>query len=169
MAAAGTVPMNISRDSFPNCFAGLKNGFVGQPGSTRRGRAPVTPRPLAPIDRRMTARKSRTHQRPSWSPGGGHRSSGPPAVQLPVLSQHGEISLAETLVNPPEDECEHDRTSLIEAMDNGASFQQGFAGCRNWLHLSQTEGPVATASRNCPNTRTTRSGRYKGRGQFSQT
>src|SRR5258708_21473137 len=26
--------MIISRCSFPNCFAGLKNGFVGQPDST---------------------------------------------------------------------------------------------------------------------------------------
>src|SRR6478672_9484180 len=50
---------------------------------------------------------------------------------MPVLSQPGEIALAEVLVNQPENECQHDRTSLIEAMDNGASFQQGFAECGN--------------------------------------
>ena len=36
-------------------------------------------------------------------------------------------------------------------------------------YRANTVRPVATASRDCPNTRTTRSGRYKGRGQFSQT
>ena len=28
------------------------------------------------------------------------------------------------------------RTSLIEAVDNGTSFQDGVAGSRNWLRLS---------------------------------
>jgi hypothetical protein len=34
------------------------------------------------------------------------RSSCPPAP-LPVLSQHGEISLAKVLVNQPENVCQH--------------------------------------------------------------
>ncbi len=42
------------------------------------------------------------------SPRQGHRSSGPPVAELPpVLSQHGEISLAEVLVNQPENEHQH--------------------------------------------------------------
>jgi hypothetical protein len=40
------------------------------------------------------------------SPRRGYRSSCPPAP-LPVLSQHGDISLAEVLVSQPENVCQH--------------------------------------------------------------
>ena len=68
MAAAGTVPMNISRDSFPNCFAGLKNGFVGQPGSTPpRSRSAGEPRGPR-IDRGSIRYKGRGQFSKAWNP-----------------------------------------------------------------------------------------------------
>jgi hypothetical protein len=83
---------------------------------------------LAGIDRYPGAQKSgltsglpRVVDRPRCS-------SGPSAAKLPVLSQLGEISLAELLVTPPENECQHDRTSLLRPWIKALRFRTASRG-----------------------------------------
>jgi hypothetical protein len=78
-------------------------GFFLHPPPRHAGEPAVTP-----IDRHHDSPQTEPAPVTLSGPRQGHRSSGPPVAELPpVLSQHGEIALAEVLVNQPENEHQH--------------------------------------------------------------